>query len=211
MVVADNHTYAVQPRPQHPDEVIVWEMDERTLPRRVIDGRGENSIHHGYALYTLHCGFCLPAQHCPALSLQSLSAYRFLHPNPFFLYIHSLSCSLHSPLHPSPSPHTFPPSPPLGVQCPIPIPPLDGHVSWSSGEVGATLHYYCREGFDLVGTASQECLPIGEWSSFTPLCKQGESMGGVKCGWIHLCHFACLYSSPLSVVAAPVMTLHCGA
>ena len=37
MVVAGNHSYVVQPRPQHPDEVIVWEMDERTL----IDGRGE--------------------------------------------------------------------------------------------------------------------------------------------------------------------------
>ncbi len=42
MVVADDHSYVVQPRPQHPDEVIVWEMDERTLPRGVIDGMGEH-------------------------------------------------------------------------------------------------------------------------------------------------------------------------
>ncbi len=41
MVVADDHSYVVQPRPQHPDEVIVWEMDERTLPRGVTDGMGE--------------------------------------------------------------------------------------------------------------------------------------------------------------------------
>ena len=45
----------------------------------------------------------------------------------------------------------------------------------------AVLHYYCREGFDLVGTASQECLPIGEWSSYTPLCVKGESVGGAAC------------------------------
>ena len=71
--------------------------------------------------------------------------------------------------------HTIPPT--LGVLCPIPVPPLDGEVSWNSNEVGAVLHYYCREGFDLVGTASQECLPIGEWSSYTPLCMKGESVG----------------------------------
>ena len=47
--------------------------------------------------------------------------------------------------------------------------------------MGAVLHYYCREGFDLVGTASQECLPIGEWSSYTPLCMKGESVGGDAC------------------------------
>jgi len=41
VVVADGYFYAVQPRPQHPDEVIVWEMDERTLPRGVTDGRGK--------------------------------------------------------------------------------------------------------------------------------------------------------------------------
>ena len=69
----------------------------------------------------------------------------------------------------------------LGVQCPVTIPPLDGDVSWSSNEVGAVLHYYCREGFDLVGTASQECLPTGEWSSYTPLCTKGESVGGGAC------------------------------
>ena len=44
--------------------------------------------------------------------------------------------------------------------------------------MGAALHYSCSEGFNLVGTASQECLPTGEWSSFTPLCMQGESLGG---------------------------------
>ena len=49
--------------------------------------------------------------------------------------------------------------------------------------MGAVLHYYCREGFDLVGTASQECLPIGEWSSYAPLCMQGESVGGDACAW----------------------------
>ena len=43
--------------------------------------------------------------------------------------------------------------------------------------MGSVLHYYCREGFDLVGTASQECLPIGEWSSYTPLCMKGDSLG----------------------------------
>ena len=92
--------------------------------------------------------------------------------------------SLPSP-HTSPTPclpplmHTVPPT--LGVLCPVPIPPLDGEVSWSSNEVGAVLHYYCREGFDLVGTASQGCLPIGEWSSYTPLCMKGESVGGDAC------------------------------
>ena len=69
----------------------------------------------------------------------------------------------------------------IGVLCPVPIPPFDGEVSWINNEVGAALHYYCREGFDLVGTASQECLPIGEWSSYTPLCMKGESVGGDAC------------------------------
>ena len=53
--------------------------------------------------------------------------------------------------------------------------------------MGAVLHYYCREGFDLVGTASQECLPTGEWSSYTPLCMKGESVGGEAA-----CMCACL-------------------
>ena len=58
MVVADDHSYVVQPRPQHPDEVIVWEMDERTLPRGVIDGMGEQrtSMHRS----TLHPASPLP-------------------------------------------------------------------------------------------------------------------------------------------------------
>ena len=47
--------------------------------------------------------------------------------------------------------------------------------------MGAALHYSCSEGFNLVGTASQECLPTGEWSSSTPLCMQGESLGGAVC------------------------------
>ena len=82
---------------------------------------------------------------------------------------------------PSPPPHTVPP--PLGVLCPISIPPLDGEGSWSSREMGAALHYSCSEGFNLVGTASQECLPTGEWSSSTPLCMPGKSMGGVVSEW----------------------------
>ena len=52
MVVADGHSYVVQPRPQHPDEVIVWEMDERTLPRGMTDGMGEQRASmHRFTLY----------------------------------------------------------------------------------------------------------------------------------------------------------------
>ena len=40
VVVADDHLHVVQPRPQHPDEVIVWEVDERTLPSELTDGKG---------------------------------------------------------------------------------------------------------------------------------------------------------------------------
>ena len=64
--------------------------------------------------------------------------------------------------------------------------------------MGAVLHYYCREGFDLVGTASQECLPIGEWSSYTPLCMKGESVGG-EC-----MHVRCSPLPPSYVVACEV-------
>ena len=96
------------------------------------------------------------------------------------LHPHSLPIPPHQPYaSPPPLIHTIPST--LGVLCPAPIPPLDGEVSWSSNEVGAVLHYYCREGFHLVGTASQECLPIGEWSSYTPLCMKGESAGGATC------------------------------
>ena len=45
--------------------------------------------------------------------------------------------------------------------------------------MGAAVNYSCSEGFNLVGTASQECLPTGEWSSSTPLCMQGESWEGL--------------------------------
>ena len=98
-----------------------------------------------------------------------------------------------TPHHPLPTPSPPPPHPlptpshcsssSLGVLCPIPILPLDGEASWSSREMGAALNYSCSEGFNLVGTASQECLPTGEWSSSTPLCMQGESMGGVVSEW----------------------------
>ena len=49
--------------------------------------------------------------------------------------------------------------------------------------MGAALNYSCSEGFNLVGTASQECLPTGEWSSSTPLCMQGELLGGAVSEW----------------------------
>ena len=50
VVAANNHSYVVQPRSQHPDEVIVWEMDESTLPRGVIDETGES--HESQQLHT---------------------------------------------------------------------------------------------------------------------------------------------------------------
>ena len=68
--------------------------------------------------------------------------------------------------------------------------------------MGAALNYSCSEGFNLVGTASQECLPTGEWSSSTPLCMQGESMGGVVSEW------ACKYVYCVSVTFSSVFV--CG-
>ena len=50
VVAANNHSYVVQPRSQHPDEVIVWEMDESTLPHEVIDETGES--HESQQLHT---------------------------------------------------------------------------------------------------------------------------------------------------------------
>ena len=76
MVVADNHSYAVQPRPHHPDEVIVWEMDESTLPRGVIDGGGE------------YKGHPLPASKVSFSTIQFVHIavthylHRFAHPDP---------------------------------------------------------------------------------------------------------------------------------
>ena len=149
------------------------------------------------------------------------------HPIPLYIILTPSSLTPHpfipSPLPPLPSHqpyaspppliHTIPPT--LGVLCPIPIPPLDGEVSWSSNEVGAVLHYYCREGFDLVGTASQECLPIGDWSSYTPLCMKGESLGE----GMHACemqtpshHLTWLYTSaciPCSPLRAVLAWEHC--
>ena len=213
MVVTDNHSYAVQPRPHHPDEIIVWEMDERTLPREVIDGDSERN---GNSLATsLHPCFKTLLL-CSTLHAFVVTVHFYKHTsNPLSLHMHSLPYSLHS-AHPSPSPHPVSPPPSLGVLCPIPIPPLDGDVSWSSREVGATLHYYCSEGFDLVGTASQECLPIGEWSSFTPLCRRGELMRGVECKWtsvtflmhIYICVQEMVWTLQACVCAAPVMNGH---
>ena len=71
--------------------------------------------------------------------------------------------------------------------------------------MGAALNYSCSEGFNLVGTASQECLPTGEWSSSTPLCMQGESLEGLYlsvsvemyrcafCNHIYACMCVCVY------------------
>lgn len=87
---------------------------------------------------------------------------------------------------PHPPPHLHNPPPPLGVMCPIPEAPLDGDVSWSGREKGAALYYNCKEGFDLVGTASQECLSSGEWSSSMPLCMLSKPVGGDVCEWAHL-------------------------
>ena len=105
MVVADNHSYVIQPRPQHPDEVIVWEMDDRTLPNGMADGRGEQRT-------SMHCCTLHPASPPPYTSTFHFVSLVTLHldsiPNsiPSSHLMHSSHTPITNPT-PSPSPDTI--------------------------------------------------------------------------------------------------------
>ena len=127
MVVADDHSYVVQPRPQHPDEVIVWEMDERTLPLGVTDGRGEQRASMHYC--TLHPASPLPLPYTSTFHLVSLVTIHLDLDSILILSSHLMHSS-HSPLTnptPFPSPDIIlTPSPPL---TPALLPSSSPHTS----------------------------------------------------------------------------------
>nr|XP_042895666.1 sushi, von Willebrand factor type A, EGF and pentraxin domain-containing protein 1 isoform X2 [Parasteatoda tepidariorum] len=60
------------------------------------------------------------------------------------------------------------------VQCPVPIAPANGEISWRGHSFSDTVTIICYEGYDLIGDGSRSCLPDGTWSGADPLCKPVE-------------------------------------
>ncbi|KAK3545348.1 hypothetical protein QTP70_004069 [Hemibagrus guttatus] len=50
------------------------------------------------------------------------------------------------------------------VNCGDPPPLKDAVVKGDNFTLGSQVHYICKEGYTLLGTETQECLPSGEWS-----------------------------------------------
>eukprot|EP00117_Sycon_ciliatum_P036248 scpid11835/ scgid3889/ Sushi, von Willebrand factor type A, EGF and pentraxin domain-containing protein 1 len=57
------------------------------------------------------------------------------------------------------------------ISCGDPGAPMNGGVSGTSFNVGATIRYECERGFVLVGASSVTCQSDGSWSSSVPLCE----------------------------------------
>ena len=58
------------------------------------------------------------------------------------------------------------------TECGDPGTPDDGVRRGDNFRIGASVHYECNDGFELVGPASRVCRPDGLWSGFLPTCQR---------------------------------------
>ena len=68
--------------------------------------------------------------------------------------------------------------------CPDPIAPVNGMVTFTGNTVDDTATYSCNTGFDLVGSATAECVQVGlstaAFSPAPPVCRREYSMNVSK-------------------------------
>ncbi len=57
------------------------------------------------------------------------------------------------------------------IRCDPPFPPRDGGVQLRNARSGATVVFYCDDGYELLGNASLRCQDDGYWSGVEPKCK----------------------------------------
>lgn len=59
----------------------------------------------------------------------------------------------------------------LPLPCSRPIPPTHGTIMYRALVVDSTVHFGCKEGYELQGSSTSTCLANQTWSSDPPLCK----------------------------------------
>lgn len=57
------------------------------------------------------------------------------------------------------------------LPCPRPVQPTHGTVMYRALVVDSTVHFGCKEGYELIGSPSSNCLTNQTWSSHPPVCK----------------------------------------
>lgn len=58
------------------------------------------------------------------------------------------------------------------VTCPRLEPPENGEIAASSLVFGSFARYFCKTGFDVIGTPLRQCLANASWSSVEPTCQR---------------------------------------
>ena len=54
----------------------------------------------------------------------------------------------------------------------------NGKVTALSNRYKSEAHYECDEGYTLLGPSSRKCLITGDWSGYTPICVENNSVQG---------------------------------
>ena len=57
------------------------------------------------------------------------------------------------------------------VKCPDPGTPANGWRHLDSLEIYATVNYFCKDGYVLVGSGNRKCLSDGKWDGALPTCR----------------------------------------
>ena len=60
----------------------------------------------------------------------------------------------------------------VDVECPRLSPPANGYVSGTGLSLGSSIQYFCNHGYQIEGTAFQECQEDGQWSAAMPTCQR---------------------------------------
>lgn len=57
------------------------------------------------------------------------------------------------------------------IKCDPPFPPRNGGIQLRNARFGATVVFYCDEGYELVGNSSLRCMDDGYWNGIEPKCR----------------------------------------
>lgn len=76
-------------------------------------------------------------------------------------------------------------NPYLNVQCIVPHAPTNGRIASATGnvvEVGSSIHFYCSDGFQLIGSQKATCGNDGKLVPMTiPTCQAEHSKHEIFC------------------------------
>ncbi|XP_059167874.1 sushi, von Willebrand factor type A, EGF and pentraxin domain-containing protein 1-like [Physella acuta] len=101
-------------------------------------------------------------------------------------------------------------------ECPTPVNPLHGEVTFNDTKAGAIAVYACNRGYSLDRTETPKCLSMGRYDQITPICSviNCGSPGNIKFGTVKgrdytvgkKVMFECNYGYKLSGINASVCT-----